>query len=303
VLPAALAFDEAVLVVLPATVSDVDTDVHLWNWTQDGGAPVTLSSTSVAQPTFTTPAVTSPRSLRFSVVVSDGPESAAGFVDVTVRDNVNEEPLVDAGPDQLVDAGDLVQLSGSATDPNAETMTFAWVQRGGPGVTLSSTSVLTPTFIAPGSGGVLVFELSATDTRAGADVDSVSIDVTPAPVDAGAGDAGAGDAGAADAGAADAGAGVDAGRKTVHPERVDRNSASPFTPSRVEGPAIHLRDNRLHGSRVEADLRGARRAGPGRFSGSTEPVRRWCWFSTPASLLGLGSASGPPRHMRILARS
>lgn len=214
VLPSALAFDESVLVVLPATVSDVDlTDVHVWTWTQDGGAPVTLSSTSVAQPTFTTPAVTSPRALRFSVVVSDGPESASGFVDVTVRDNVNEEPLVDAGPDQLADAGDLVQLSGSATDPNSEAMTFAWVQRGGPGVTLSSTSVLTPTFIAPGAGGVLVFELSATDARGGADVDSVSIDVRPAPpVDAGEGDAGASDAGPGDAGAGvDAGADVDGG--------------------------------------------------------------------------------------------
>jgi hypothetical protein len=213
--------------VLPATGSDIDAmDTLTWTWTQDGGAPITLLSTSVAQPTFTTPSVTAPQQFRFSVVLSDGVESATAYVDVNVRDNVNELPLVDAGPDQVVDAGTMVQLSGSADDPNLETMTYSWAQTSGPAVSLSQSTVLNPTFVAPAQGGVVVLRLTATDSRAGSDTDSVTIDVQPPPVidagidagivdagsssDAGSSDAGELDAGSADAGSTDAGS-TDAG--------------------------------------------------------------------------------------------
>lgn len=212
VLPTPLTVDESVMAVLPATASDVDlADVAMWTWTQDGGVAVTLSSTTVAQPTFTTPAVTAPQQLRFWVLVSDGVESATAFVDVNVRDNLNELPEVDAGPNQSVDAGAPVQLSGSAVEPNNEAMVFAWVQRSGPAVSLSQTDVLSPTFTAPAQGGVVVLELSATDSRTGVGVGSVMIDVLQPPViDAGT-DAGV-DAGlGSDAGIADAGVGSDAG--------------------------------------------------------------------------------------------
>ncbi len=238
VLPTPLTLDESVMSVLPATGSDVDAmDTLTWNWTQDGGAPITLSSTSVAQPTFTTPAVTAPQQFRFSVVLSDGVETATAFVDVNVRDNVNELPSVDAGPDQFVDAGTTVQLSGSADDPNLETMTYSWAQTSGPAVSLSQSTVLNPTFVAPAQGGVVVLRLTATDSRLGAGFGSVSIDVQPPPVidagvdagstsdagsssdagsasDGGASDAGPSDAGDSDAGEADAGTpdgGMDAG--------------------------------------------------------------------------------------------
>jgi hypothetical protein len=243
VLPTPLTLDESVMSVLPATGSDVDqADVLTWAWTQDGGAPITLSSTSVAQPTFTTPAVTSPQQFRFSVVLSDGVETATAFVDVNVRDNVNELPLVDAGPDQFVDAGTMVQLSGSADDPNLETMTYSWAQTSGPAVSLSQSTVLNPTFVAPAQGGVVVLRLTATDSRAGSDTDSVTIDVQPPPVidagvdagivdagsssDAGSSDAGELDAGSADAGSTDAGdtdagdsdaGGIDAGGADAGP--------------------------------------------------------------------------------------
>src|SRR5205085_3722303 len=100
----------------------------------------------------------------------------------------------DAGPNQFVDAGVVVQLSGSATDPNNEAMTFAWAQRGGPPVALSQTDVLAPTFVAPAQGGVVVLELSATDSRVGRGLALVTIDVQP--VTGGVGS----DAGAADDG-------------------------------------------------------------------------------------------------------
>ncbi len=223
-LPTALTFDEGVLAVLPATVSDADPDVPAWSWTQDGGASVPLSGTTVAQPTFTTPSVTSPQQFRFSVSVSDGIESASGFVDVTVRDNVDEPPLVDAGPDQAVDAGTVVQLSGAATDPNAESMTLAWVQRSGPVVTLSRSDVAAPTFVAPAAGGVLVFDLTATDTRSGVGVDSVSIDVAPDPTAPDAGSAVPDDGGSrADAGTG----GTDAGGIELDAGTPDADAGAP----------------------------------------------------------------------------
>lgn len=66
--------------------TDSDGTVASYAWTQTGGTTVTLSSSSVAQPTFKAPATKTGGTLTFSLVVTDddGAPSTADTVSVTV---------------------------------------------------------------------------------------------------------------------------------------------------------------------------------------------------------------------------
>jgi hypothetical protein len=67
--------------------SDADGSIASYAWTQTGGTAVTLSSSAVAQPTFTAPTVVTATTLTFSLVVTDNraAASAAATVNVTVN--------------------------------------------------------------------------------------------------------------------------------------------------------------------------------------------------------------------------
>lgn len=75
------------LVTLDGTLSaDQDGTIAVYAWTQTGGTAVTLSSTSSAQPTFTSPANLNDQILTFSLVVTDngGAPSTADTTTVTI---------------------------------------------------------------------------------------------------------------------------------------------------------------------------------------------------------------------------
>jgi hypothetical protein len=78
----------------------------------------------------------------------------------------NQTPIADAGDLQTVEAGALVQLDGShSNDPDGNTpLSYQWQQTGGTAVTLSSSSAISPTFIAPVETAVLTFTLTVTDS-------------------------------------------------------------------------------------------------------------------------------------------
>ncbi len=74
--------------------SDPDGDTLSYIWTQTGGPPVALSSSTAQKPTFTAPTVAATTALSFSLVVSDGSlSSSAVTVSITV------DPPVVGGPD------------------------------------------------------------------------------------------------------------------------------------------------------------------------------------------------------------
>ena len=83
-------------------------------------------------------------------------------------------PVGDAGPNQAVDEGDAVILSG---DGSENTDSYSWQQTAGPGVQLNDSNSLAPTFTAPSVSGetVLTFELTASDDSGDSRTDSVSV--------------------------------------------------------------------------------------------------------------------------------
>ncbi len=121
--------------------------------------------------------------LRLTVTVASVATRSAGLAELQVFGTAdvggNAAPLADAGPDQSVREGELVQLDGSASsDANGDTLTFQWTQVGGIPVSLSDPSSPAPTFIAP--SGLLqsqtqTFQLTVSDGRLSSAPDTVSV--------------------------------------------------------------------------------------------------------------------------------
>ena len=125
------------------------------------------------------------RAYEVTVEVSDGGRADTAHLTVTLT-NVNEAPRADAGFDRVnVAQGDTVSLDGSGTDPDrGEVLSYAWTQTSGAAVTLSDTSVASPTFQAPtGLEGdaALTFTLRVTDDEGLFEEDSVTVTIIDQP--------------------------------------------------------------------------------------------------------------------------
>ena len=156
------------LVTLDGSQSyDPDNDALTYSWVQTAGQPIILSDPLTAKPTFTTPAVGQvTQALEFKLTVSDGRTSASDTIIVHVE-NVNHAPIANAGNDQTKAEGSLVTLDGTeSSDPDADSLTYTWVQIAGPETSLSDPHSPTPAFIAPQvspGGTTLKFQLTVED--------------------------------------------------------------------------------------------------------------------------------------------
>lgn len=178
--------DAGATVTLDGTSSsDVEGQSLTYTWSQTSGTTVTLSSTSASQPFFTAPSSLSTSTLIFSLVVTDTESeiSSADTVKITVGASTNTTPTANAGTDQTVSAGGTVTLDGtSSSDADGHSLTYIWSQTSGTTVTLSSTSVSQPTFVAPtkATTSTLIFSLVVTDSVGDASsADTVTITVNP----------------------------------------------------------------------------------------------------------------------------
>jgi len=92
----------------------------------------------------------------------------------------NQHPNADAGADQTADTGGTVNLSAAgSSDPENETLTFAWTQTGGTSVTLSDDAAEAPSFTAPPDTDTLTFQVEVSDGHA-TDTDTVFVHVVRA---------------------------------------------------------------------------------------------------------------------------
>jgi hypothetical protein len=165
--------------------SDPDGTVESYSWTQTAGTQVTLDDASSATPSFTAPDVGADGetlTLELTVTDNDGATSTADTVNVEVSNViVNQEPTANAGSDQTVNEGDTVSLDGSgSSDPDGDTLTYAWTQTAGTQVTLDDASSATPSFTAPdvgADGETLTLELTVDDGNGHTATDAVAINI------------------------------------------------------------------------------------------------------------------------------
>ena len=89
---------------------------------------------------------------------------------------VNHAPTANAGADQSVYSGALVELDGTgSTDLNGDPLTYGWSQTGGTPVTLSGANAATPSFTAPVGPAILEFQLEVCDPEPLCSTDSVVV--------------------------------------------------------------------------------------------------------------------------------
>lgn len=154
--------------------SDPDQDSLVYSWSQVSGDPVTFSpSASAGIISFVAPPVPphEVRTVVLSLTVDDGHNAKDTTTFNVIVLHVNHPPVVKVGPDQVVDEGTQVTLTGSATDADNDPLTYTWGQYSGPEVELSSTTDTTTSFVSPtitpGSTKPMLFILTADDGHGG----------------------------------------------------------------------------------------------------------------------------------------
>ncbi|HEY7472851.1 MAG TPA: PKD domain-containing protein [Gemmatimonadota bacterium] len=160
--------------------SDPDADPLTFEWrtvSSPGGIPVSLTGGATAQATFTP---TTPGVYEFELTVSDGELAARDTVRVTVG-AANRAPIVDAGSDQSITLGATANVAATATDPDADPLTFVWTVQSRPA---GSTAALSATntaavSITPDVAGEYVLQVAVSDGRGGQATDTIKITATP----------------------------------------------------------------------------------------------------------------------------
>jgi hypothetical protein len=165
---------------------DGDTDFLAYAWVQApaAGEPVVgLDNSNTSGPCFDTPNV-SPGGvdLHFRLTVTDSHTASNSDTVLVHVSYVNQPPTANAGDDQGVNEGDTVSLSGSGSDPDNNSLTYAWSQSGGPHVDIipDPSNSSKATFVAPPvfcDGDVVFMTLTVDDQYGGVTTDDVEIDV------------------------------------------------------------------------------------------------------------------------------
>jgi choice-of-anchor B domain-containing protein len=119
-------------------------------------------------------------------VVLDNPEnvtiSGSPRVEVTIRDDdSNQAPTVNTESNLNVNTRQAITLTATASDPEGQSMAFAWEQTSGTSVTLVSADSLSANFTAPDTAGILEFTFTAADDFGVSSSMSISVTVEDAP--------------------------------------------------------------------------------------------------------------------------
>lgn len=99
------------------------------------------------------------------------------FIDYGTEKSPNQSPSANAGPDFSVNAGDIVAVTGSASDPDGSIVSWAWQQISGTAVSLQNAQSQQVQFTAPAGATTIPLRLTVTDDDGASASDDVVISV------------------------------------------------------------------------------------------------------------------------------
>jgi len=173
----------AVVTLDGSASSDANSDPLTYSWTftsKPAGSSATLSSTTVANPTFTADAA---GAYVINLVVNDGKIGSASATVTVTASVANAAPVANAGTGQSVVAGAVVTLDGStSSDANSDPLTYSWAftsKPAGSTATLSSATAAKPTFTAD-VAGAYVLNLVVNDGKINSASTTVTVTATAA---------------------------------------------------------------------------------------------------------------------------
>ena len=173
---------EGQTVSLDVTGNTLNNQPIRYTWIQFLGTPVTLSSFTGDHIEFTAPNVGDFEELMSFHVsgYSQGNGYANDIALVKVLPS-NQAPIADAGKDQNVPQRTFVDLEGSATDADNDTIRYQWSQKSGIPIEIYENRQPSAYIISPTISSLsepLVFELKVTDVKGNSDTDDAKITVT-----------------------------------------------------------------------------------------------------------------------------
>jgi hypothetical protein len=159
--------------------SGVGTLTYTWAFTsRPTGSATRLTPTTGVMSGFT---VDAPGNYIVTLTVSNGVASNSGSVTISTT---NTTPVADAGPDQFVNIGALVQLSGAgSTDVDGNLLSYRWTLAAPPysAATLSNPTAVNPTFTAD-LPGTYTAQLVVNDGHSNSAPSTVTITTNPPTV-------------------------------------------------------------------------------------------------------------------------
>ncbi|CAM3474884.1 histidine kinase [Corallococcus sp. ZKHCc1 1396] len=181
--PAAISADEGSNVELDASgITDPDGDALTYAWTQVGGpAALNITGTDAATLKFTAPQVQADTALAFSLLVKDVEGATVGpFVHTVTVKQVNQAPVAKARVISGVRGGELVRVDAStSSDPDNETLTYAWTQTAGSSVSLTGANSAEASFTPAKkkTAETYAFTVTVTDAAGASSTADVQVNV------------------------------------------------------------------------------------------------------------------------------
>ena len=170
----------AASVQLSGTATDPEGAALTYAWTQLNGPTVLLSNANSLTPNLSAPAGVVNTTLVFELAVSDGQNTVRDTVSLVVGSSA-QALSINAGPDQQVAEGALVQLQGTETNAASGTLTRSWTKIEGPAITLLGSDTANASFTAPTgvSNTTIVLEYRVSDgTNTAVDTVTLLINAT-----------------------------------------------------------------------------------------------------------------------------
>ena len=182
-----LTVNEGATATLTGAAPDLTGGTVTTQWTQIGGPTVTLSSTTALSTSFTAPMVDQDTVLTFRLTATGQNGTRTSDTHVTVKD-LGDPPVARINGPSSAKTGQAVQLDGNgSTDPDGQTLTYAWSQDSGPPGTFSSATATHVTFTAPNSAGTVVISLTVTDPTGFTSTATKTLSISKPPQDSGGG--------------------------------------------------------------------------------------------------------------------